>query len=307
MTSRDTAVAARRGGPDPRIGRFLPRAFNARWTFIVRALAIAGAFVCAGQILRWDLIGAWPPHDTADTWLAGRHLLEGKPVYTGLLAQFLAFGYSPPIAVIAAPLSLLPLDVLSVLLLVAQVLAFRWIAGSWLAVGLWSWLPFVPRELVTGNVDFLVAAAIYAAARNLRGSGVLAALFAFVKFSPALAVRRWREFVVASVILVAISIPWLSLWPAWVQMLTGSLGVQSDSIPILPRLPVVAVLWLYRRPWSIAAAAALATPAFYFHSWILLLPAIRLSPTVFGKGPEDRLGEPAGLAETTGPAEPAAD
>jgi hypothetical protein len=291
VTSADTALAGRRGGPDPRIERFLPRAIRVRWTFVVRALAVAGAFVCAGQILRWDLMGAWPPHDTADIWLAGRHLLEGRPVYFGLVTQFLVFVYSPPIAIIAAPLSLLPLDVLSVVLLLAEILAFRWVAGSWVAVGLWSWLPFVPRELVTGNVDFLVAAAIYGAVRNLRGSGAVAALFAFVKFSPALAVRRWREFIVASVVLAAITIPWFSLWPAWIQTMRDSLGVPTDTIPILPRLPVVAVLLLLRRPWSIAAAAAFATPAFYFHSWILLLPAIRLSSTVFGRGTDEREAE----------------
>jgi hypothetical protein len=42
------------------------------------------------------------------------------------------------------------------------------------------------------------------------------------------------------------------------------------------RVPTVAALLLYRRPWSVAAAAALATPIFYTQSIILLLPAVRL-------------------------------
>lgn len=143
-------------------------------------------------------------------------------------------------------------------------------------VGLLCWLPFVPRALVTGNVDFVMAAAIYAAARGLQGSGWAASLFAFTKFSPVLAVRRWREFAIASVVLVAITLPWLDLWPAWILTIRSSLDVATNTLPILPRIPIVLALLAMRRPWSIAAAAALATPAFYFHSWVLLFPAARL-------------------------------
>lgn len=273
------------GGPggDPRTQRFVPHFALSRWPFVVSALAIAGAAVCVGQIGMWYSIGAWPPHDTANIWLAGRHLVEDKPVYTGLVTGFLVFVYSPPIAVVAAPLSIFPIHVLSIILLLGQVLAFRWIAGSWTSVGLWSWLPVVPRELVTGNVDFLVAAAIYAGVLRIRGSGYVDALFAFVKFSPALAVTRWREFALGTAALLAISIPWLDLWPEWIRTLLMSLSVPTDTLPLLPRLPLVALLLLVRRPWSIAAAAAFATPAFYFHSWVLLLPAVRLSPTFFGR------------------------
>ena len=42
-------------------------------------------------------MGAWPFHDTVAYWLAGRHLLEGAPVYTSglflaLAAALLAVG-----------------------------------------------------------------------------------------------------------------------------------------------------------------------------------------------------------------------
>lgn len=238
--------------------------------------AIGGAIVTAGQVLWWFSIGAWPPHDTVNIWLAGARLREGGDVYTGVLEQFLVFVYAPPIAVLAAPWSLLPVEVLIVVLFAAQIAALRWVAGSWLVVGLLCWLPFVPRALVTGNVDLVMAAAIYAAARGLQGSGWAASLFAFTKFSPALAVRRWREFAIASVVLVAITLPWLDLWPAWVATIRSSLDVATNTLPILPRIPIVLVLLVMRRPWSIAAAAALATPAFYFHSWVLLFPAARL-------------------------------
>jgi hypothetical protein len=238
-------------------------------------LAVAGGLVATGQVLLWSSRGAWPFHDTANIWLAGRHLLEGAEVYTGKVGGFLVFVYSPPIAVLAAPLSLLPLEVLCAGLFVAQVGAFRWICGSWRTAGLVAWLPIVPREFVTGNNDFLVAATIYASVLGLRGSGYAAALFSYVKFSPFLAVgRRWPEFVLGLLVLFAVSLPWIGLWPAWVYTMLSSVGVDGGTL--VPRIPVVVALLLLRRPWSIAAAAAIATPALYFHSGVLLLPAARL-------------------------------
>ena len=66
-------------------------------------------------------MGAWPFHDTVAYWLAGRHLLEGAPVYTSGL--FLAFLYAPPWAILWAPISLLPIDLVVAGMLILQVLA----------------------------------------------------------------------------------------------------------------------------------------------------------------------------------------
>ena len=87
--------------------------------------------------------------------------------------------------------------------------------------------------------------------------------------------RQWIEFAVTLVILLAISLPWLHLWPEWIT----KLQVRDPYVGIAPlfiRLPIAAALLLYRRPWSVAAGAALATPIFYEQSVVLLLPAIRL-------------------------------
>jgi hypothetical protein len=267
---------------------------TSRLGFVLNALAVAGAAVCAGQVLLWSSMGAWPFHDTANCWLAGVHFREGAAVYTGLVGTYLAIVYSPPWALMYVPLSLLPLQVLAALQFAAQILALRYVMGSWRAVGLVAWLPIVPRELVTGNVDLLMAAAIYAGAREVRYSGVAVAMFAFAKFSPVLALarspREWRPFLATSLVLVAITLPWSYLWPQWAAIMLGSTSAPLDVLPLLPRLPVVAALLLIRRPWSIAAAAAFATPAFYFHSWVLMLPALRL----FVDSPEGReLGQRA--------------
>jgi glycosyl transferase family 87 len=252
-----------------------------RRELLIRALAVAGALVCAGQVVEWSLMGAWPFHDTAAYWVAGAHLREGAPVYERVVGGFLAMLYAPPWAVIYAPVSLLPLELVAAVQFGAQVLALRYVMGSWRNAGLVAWLPIVPRELVTGNVDLLMAAAIYAAVREVRHSGAAIALFALAKLSPVLALAgarpEWRTFAVTTALLVAITLPWPFLWPQWGAILAGNAGAPVDALPLLPRIPVVLALLAVRRPWSIAAAAGLATPAFYFHSWVLLLPALRLA------------------------------
>jgi glycosyl transferase family 87 len=251
-----------------------------RRQLLIRAFAVAGALVCAGQIVEWSLMGAWPFHDTAAYWVAGVHLREGAAVYGQPLGSFLSMIYAPPWAVLYAPLSFLPLEFVTAIQFIAQLLALRYVVGSWRNAGLVAWLPIVPRELVTGNVDLLMAAAIYAAVRDVRHSGAPIALFMLAKFSPVLALarsrREWRTFALATALLVAITLPWPFLWPQWAANLAASNGAPVDALPLLPRIPVVIALLAARRSWSIAAAAALATPAFYFHSWVLLLPALRL-------------------------------
>jgi hypothetical protein len=264
------------------LGTAAPRvaAVHLRLAFLIRALAVAGALVCAGQVLLWSSMGAWPFHDTANCWLAGVHLREGAPVYSGVVGTFLSMVYAPPLVVLYAPLSLLPLEVVAAVQFLAQILALRYIMGSWRNAALVAWLPIVPRELVTGNIDLLMAAAIYAGVRGVRGSGGALALVAIAKFSPVLALagsrREWPAFALGAGVLIAITAPWAFLWPQWATIMIASTSAPLDTIPLLPRLPIVALLLVFRRPWSIAAAAALATPAFYFHSWVLLLPALRL-------------------------------
>jgi hypothetical protein len=245
---------------------------------VINALAVAGAFVCAGQVALWSWMGAWPFHDTAAYWVAGLHLREGVAVYQPG-AIYLAFLYAPPFAILAVPLSFIPLQPFAASLLVLQVLALRYIAGSWRAAGLMAWLPFVPRELVTGNIDLLVAATLYASVRQIPRSGYAVALFGMMKFSPALTLiigsrTRWREAIVGGVVLVAITLPLLHLWPEWVSIL-GSISAEQ-VLPLQVRLPIGLILLAYRRSWSVAAGAALLTPALYFHSLVQLLPAARL-------------------------------
>ncbi|HEY6568714.1 MAG TPA: glycosyltransferase family 87 protein [Candidatus Limnocylindrales bacterium] len=261
--------------------RTLQRPGLRRWYRpLLIGLSVGGAIFGIGSILWGYGLGMWPPHDTSAYWLAGRHIIEGKPVYDGTTSWYLAFLYPPPLAVVLAPLSLLQYDLFSVALVGLQIGALRYVTGSWIAVGLLGWIPGVHYEFVAGNVNCLMAAAMYATLTGRRYSGVALALFGLAKFAPVLVLvkasrRQWIEFVITIVVLLAISLPWLYLWPEWVT----KLQIRDPYVGIAPlfiRLPIAAVLLLYRRPWSVAAGAALATPIFYEQSVVLLLPAIRL-------------------------------
>ena len=250
--------------------------------------------MAAGQVITWSTMGAWPFHDTASSWIAAIHLRDNAPVYGGSVGGFLAELYAPPWAVLYLPASFIPLDVVCAIQLAAQVMALRYIAGSWRNASLVAWLPFVPRELVTGNVDLLMAAAIYAGARRVRWSGGALALFALAKFSPALMLlsgdrRQARDFAITLVILGAATLPWLGLWPAWIATMTASLAVPSQGVPLLPRVPLVLLLLMVRRPWATALAAGIATPAFWFHSPVLFLPGVR----VWWQAKSDRISAPS--------------
>jgi hypothetical protein len=258
---------------------------QATWRRLLVPLALAGAFVCAGQVIYWSLLGAWPFHDTVDGWLAGYRLREGLPVYRVSSDAFLLFLQAPPWAVIWAGLSFFPLNVVGIGLLFGQVLALRYLAGSWIVAGLLCWWPMIPRELVTGNVDLLMAAAILAGAR---GVGWPVALFAAAKLSPGLVLvgatrRQWREALAVGCLLLLITLPWPTLWLDWIASLRGAPADGWSWWPMLPiRLPLALVLLALRRPWAFAAAAALATPAFHEHSLVLLLPAARLAVDELG-------------------------
>ena len=113
--------------------------------------------------------------------------------------------------------------------------------GSWIVVGLLGWIPGVHYEFVAGNIDCLMAAAMYASLTGRRFSGVALALFAFAKFSPALVLvrspkRQWVEFALTSVVLLAIALPWLSLWPEWIARLSDR-GPDISLVPFVVRVP----------------------------------------------------------------------
>src|SRR3954447_8505518 len=120
--------------------------------------------------------------DSQAYWMAGQNVLHGQPLYGSVAVDaFGAYKYPPIFAQLIAPLTLLPPLAFSWLWRIACFLCVRWLAGSWLNVGLWLLVPLTVIELSLGNVTFMVAAATVLAMRN---QGWLTVPMAALKLGP---------------------------------------------------------------------------------------------------------------------------
>ena len=207
---------------------------------------------------------------------AGTAIREGGHVYTTGIATG-SFIYSPTWAVLFAPLSLLPGAFLQAAIMALDVLVLRYVLGSWISVGLIGFYPLTWFGLASGNIDILIAGAIVAA---WKVSSVPLAFVTLAKVSPVLAldVRRIREFAVACLVLVAITIPWFGLWLEYGRFLVDQPAVAGTVFPIpwFVRLPIALLLLIPRRPWTSALAAVVAIPLWFLYTSLILIAPLRL-------------------------------
>ena len=195
-----------------------------------------------------------------------------------------AFRYAPPIAMLMAPLGLLPWPAVVVGWLALQLAALWYIGRGW-ALALVVFPP-VWLDIVYGNINILLAAMIVASFRQpaVWSFGLL------TKVTPGvgliwLAVRReWRALVVtigvtAALSAAAVAIMGTGPWTDWAEIVLNRSGVSIPPdalpIPLLPRLVVaVAIIaWAAHtgRRWLVPIAVVCAMP---------LLWAIAFAPLV---------------------------
>ena len=227
--------------------------------FVILQLFIgaqAGIFpIPGGDELIWDRVGD--------------ALWTGAPVYYNAPRLIDSFVYAPPIAVAFGLVSWLPIDAQHLLFLVLRILSLRVIAGSWIGAGIACWFPLVAFDLGGGNFNLLVAAAIVAAVFGRPHLAVWGAL--------ANHPRDWRPALAVLLVAFVITLPWLYLWPQWLDLLIADLGNPGQLGPQVPipwflRLAAAgALVLLVRAPWARALAATLAIPAFYWASLVVLL------------------------------------
>jgi hypothetical protein len=251
---------------DPRV-RFALSAGGYAFFFLITIVGVQN-----GQlgIPGGDIVITFDP--AGDALRAGRDPYDIPPFDRSLF-------FAPPWAVIYAALSWLPPSVLAVLTILAGVASLRYIAGSWQAVGYTLWLPVIPFELASGNINLIIAATIVAA---FRGRAEWLAIGAYAKFSPLLALRPFmaRQFLIGAAIGILITVPWPWLWISWIEhdiaaiAELGRVHGPQVPIPIVVRYGTAAVLVALRRPWASAAAAAIAVPFFYWVSLVLFLAPI---------------------------------
>jgi hypothetical protein len=208
---------------------------------------------------------------------AGEDLLAGEPVYTGRIGQLGTFSYAPPWAVAFAALSWIPDTPLFLGVMAGSLLALRYVAGSWLWCGLVFLYPVSAMVVWSGNIEYYIAAALVLAARGHAGPLAFTAL---AKISPILGVPRagWREAALVIGLAVAITIPWLYLWPEWIEYLLRQPTTIAIHIgpPWYVRLPFALALLLLRRPWAAALAVIVAMPSLWLGTLVLLSAVVRL-------------------------------
>lgn len=196
-----------------------------------------------------------------------------------------AFRYAPPIALLLAPLGLLPWWLFLWLWMAAMLATIVWLGGRW-TLALLA-LPPVALELYHGNVHLLMAAAVALGFRHpWAWSFVILA-----KVSPGVGLvwflvrREWRSLALAlgatGVACVASAVVAPHYWPEFAASIVSNLGQpQHYSVPpALPfRLPfaVLLVVWGARtdRPWTVPVGAALALPIIWVHGLTVALAAV---------------------------------
>ncbi len=256
---------------------------------LASGLAIVGAGIgLAMVILLWRLPGHFPPLDVLAYLRGGAAVVAGTPVYTTGVNADLAFLYGPPWAVAFAAVSFVPPPAVAFGLVGLDLLALRYICGSWRGVGLVAWCPLVPLEVAGGNINILMTAGLVAGAR---GAMMPAAVFGLAKLSPLVMLlgprAGWRPFATSVILLLAITLPWLHLWPEWFAFLLRQHPPEVGgpvAVALLPRLPVALAFLALRRPWSLALAAVLATPVLWWGSFVMLLAPVRLFLDAHGNG-----------------------
>lgn len=199
-----------------------------------------------------------------------------------------AFLYSPVVAALFAPFSLLPYEVFYGILAAVNLAALVWLLG-WELAALALLAQPVSNEIARGNIHLLLAAAIVIGFRRPAAwawvlltkvtPGVGLAWFAFR--------REWRSLFVAVGVTTAVVAASFLIAPGLGMGWFGMLAQNAEStrpsffqVPVLPRLLAAAVLlglgaWR-DRPAIVPVAAMLALPAIWVNSLSMLVAVIPL-------------------------------
>jgi hypothetical protein len=261
----------------------------ARFAFSMVGYLVFVVMVAGGVSGGIFVPGHLPDHllagDVGDVFdAAGNALRNGQAVYTYVYPPYF---YAPPITVVFAAISWLPVPITYALVTILNVAGLRYLAGSWRRLGYLLWIVLIPFELALGNINLLLAASVVAAVRSDRTA--VPAILAFAKFSPTLAVnpRLWRSFALWIIIGIAITLPWWWLWPQWLEQMRRAWESPVGSliaIPFLIRLPIGLALVATRTRLGRVTGAVIATPAFYVLSFVMLTAPISILFDLYDEG-----------------------
>lgn len=196
------------------------------------------------------------------------------------------YNYSPAFAFWVQPFHALPWHLFLTIIIGAELACLAWLATPTLALLLvFIQAPFIFQELLEGQFNLLVAAAVVLAFRR----PWLYAPLLLTKVTPGVGVlwfavrREWRNLGIALAATLLVALPALILgpasWVAWVQhSLIGNVGTEGGT-PLVIRGPVAAglVAWgaLRGKPWAVALAVGVASPSGSI-GWVGALGAVKL-------------------------------
>lgn len=209
-----------------------------------------------------------------------------------------AYLYSPAFAHALAPLTALNWPTFAGLWTAILFVSLAWLAGRWSILLLFS--VAVPLELMLGQVDILIAAAIVVGFRYPAAW----ALPLLTKVAPGIGLlwfvfrREWAKLLVALSATAAIALVSAMIdpgvWRGWLGLLARSFGEPQPvlwsylAIPIWLRMPI-AIWMIYwgaktNRYWTVPFAVTLAMPILWANIACILVACIPLTH-VFGMTP----------------------
>jgi hypothetical protein len=240
------------------------------------ALAVGGYAFAISLLVVGFSNGQWPfpGGDVVDFYApAGDAIRSGGQVYIP------GFFYGPPWAVAFATISWLGAWAIHAAILALDLVSL-WVIGGrdWRRLGWILWFPLIPFEIAAGQLNLITAAAIVAAQR---GTTWPLAAMSLAKIWPILALppRYWRGFLLAVAVFALVSLPWLSLWPGWIETLLYRLPHPLGPVipvPLVVRVVVAVGLVALQRPWARALAAAIASPGLYWGQLVVLVAPVSL-------------------------------
>jgi Glycosyltransferase family 87 len=202
------------------------------------------------------------------------------------------FFFSPPVAFLFYPLTLVPWPVFAALWTAAMFATIYAFVGRWAFLALL--IPPVWWEISSGNISLLVGLAV---ATGFRYPSAWAFVL-LTKITPGVGLlwflvrREWRNLAVAIgataafVCLTALLVP--NLWLQWLGLMGDNAGSEGPgyftipvSLPVRLALAAILVTWgaLTDRRWTVIAAAILGTPVLWYNALAGLLAVLALRHT----------------------------
>ncbi|MEO8245544.1 MAG: hypothetical protein ABI622_00355 [Chloroflexota bacterium] len=240
------------------------------------ALATIGMISFAAYLVEIIVLDGGIGYDLHAYVLAGRHALEGQPLYGEMMiGDPGAYRYPPTFAYLAIPLALPPELAVTWAYRAACVGCVRVLTGSWRWTGVALLFQPLQIELVSLNVTLPIACAARAALRGSRSGAVLTPASAALKYGSALLIpflwwrAPWlrRSLLVGALALLALFAIHAALRPADWTDYVASLVQQSASANQAPFVGDQLLVLVPSTLWDFALRFALCGVAIWLAIW----------------------------------------